>query len=328
MGTSQSRTIDRLIAWSGETRMSRLLVRSGKLPYERADPFTTAVRNLTGTNVGNMLFQQAVIKALSLADTDIASNGYGLTLSDVDRINDNCDVLVLPLANQFRPKFANRLEVMAQTVRRLKVPVVVVGVGCQTDLDYDFAKLDPIRRQVKDFVGAVLDHSCSIGVRGECTAEYLKGLGFDSVEIIGCPSMFMNGPELPSPARIETIDRTTRISVNVSAVGEQASFSTGLAKMGQVIAHAVSNYDDVEYVPQQRDSLIALLLGTSRQTHEQRAIPKSAYQEMYAAGRVTAFVDPRTWIEHLAGREFIFGTRLHGGIAALLAGTPAHLIAH
>jgi len=308
--------------------MTRLLVRAGKLPYQRADAVTTAFRNLTGTNVGNMLFQHAVVKALSLSDSQIAVNGFGLTLSDADRINDNCDALVLPLANQFRPRFASRLTMMAKTIRKLKVPVVVVGVGCQTDLDYDFTKLDPIREEVKDFVGAVLDHSNSIGVRGECTAEYLKSLGFESVEIIGCPSMFMNGPELPPPSRIDGFDRTTRISVNISAVGEQAHFSTGLAKMGQVIARAVAKYDDVEFVPQQRDSLVALLLGSSRQTPEPRAIPRDTYEKLYEAGRIVAFVDPRTWIDHLAARDFVFGTRLHGGIAAVLGGTPAHLIAH
>jgi len=172
--------------------MTRLLIRVGKLPYERADPYTTLLRNLTGTNVGNMLFQQAVVKALSLPENEISSNGYGLELSHVERINESCDVLVLPLANQFRPNFKRRLAVMAKTIRRLKVKVVVVGVGCQTDLDYDFSRLDPIRKQVKDFVSAVLDHSSSIGVRGGCTADYLKGLGFKSVEVIGCPSMFMN----------------------------------------------------------------------------------------------------------------------------------------
>ncbi len=130
------------------------------------------------------------------------------------------------------------------------------------------------------------------------------------------------------PTEIETFDRSTRLSVNISAFGEQAKFSTGLDKMGQVIAHAVSAYDDVECVSQQRDSLLALLLGIKHQTHELRGIPANTYRALFDHGRVTAFVDPRTWLEHLAGRDFVFGTRLHGGMAALLAGTPAYLIAH
>jgi len=308
--------------------MSRLLIWCGKLPHQRVDPFTTLRRNVTGTNVGNMLFQQAVVKSLSLPDYELAANGYGLKVDDADHINDACDVLVLPLANQFRPNFGERLLAMAETIRRLKVPVVVVGVGCQTDLDYDFTKLQTVNEPVKRFVAAVLDHSSSIGVRGVCTAEYLKSLGFDSVDVIGCPSMFMDGAVLKSPSNIENFDRTTRLSVNISAFGEQAKFSTGLDKMGQVIAQTVSSYEDVECVSQQRDSLMALLSGSGRQTRELRGIPKDTYRALYDEGRVMAFVDPRTWFEHLAGRDFVFGTRLHGGIAAVLAGTPAHLIAH
>ena len=308
--------------------MSKLLIRCGKLPYQRVDPFTMLAKNVTGTNVGNMLFQQAVVKSLSMPDYELASNGYDLKVADADRINDSCDVLVLPLANQFRPNFGERLLAMADTIRRLKVPVVVVGVGCQTDLDYDFTKLEAVNEPVKRFVAAVLDHSSSIGVRGVCTAEYLKSLGFDDVDIIGCPSMFMDGPELKRPREIEAFDRSTRLSVNISAFGEQAKFSTGLDKMGDVIAHVVSTYDDVDCVTQQRDSLMALLLGSARQTREVRGIPRDSFRVLHESGRVLAFVDPRTWFEHLAGRQFVLGTRLHGGIAALLAGTPAYLVAH
>jgi polysaccharide pyruvyl transferase WcaK-like protein len=308
--------------------MSRLLIWCGKLPDRRVDPLTTLRRNVTGTNVGNMLFQQAVVKSLSLPDHQLASNGYGLKVEDADRINDDCDVLILPLANQFRPNFAERLLSMAATIRKLKVPVVVVGVGCQTDLDYDFTKLQAVHEPVKRFVSAVLDHSSSIGVRGVCTAEYLKSLGFDAVDVIGCPSMFMGGAELKRPTEIETFDRSTRLGVNISAVGKQAQFSTGLDKMGRVIAQSVAAYDDVELVSQQRDSLMALLLGSKHQTRELRGIPPETYRALFDQGRVMAFVDPRTWVEHLAGRDFVFGTRLHGGIAAVLAGTPAHLIAH
>lgn len=308
--------------------MARLLIRSGKLPYQRVDPYTTLRRNTTGTNIGNMLFQHAVVKTLSLPEYELASNGFSLKVEDADRINDTCDVLVLPLANQFRPDFGGRLAAMAETIRRLKVPVVVVGVGCQTDLDYDFTKLESINAQVKSFVAAVLEHSASIGVRGVCTAEYLKSLGFDAVDIIGCPSMFMDGQEFKRPTELQTFDRSTRLSVNISAAGEQAKFSTGLEKMGLLIAHAVRDYHDVEYLPQQRDSLMALLFGSGRRTHESRGIPKDVYRLLYSHGRIAAYVDPRTWLQHLARRDFVFGTRLHGGIAALLAGTPAHLIAH
>ena len=44
--------------------------------------------------------------------------------------------------------------------------------------------------------------------------------------------------------------------------------------------------------------------------------------------RTRFFVDPWPWLETLRGMDFAFGTRIHGNISALLAGTPAYVFAH
>lgn len=49
---------------------------------------------------------------------------------------------------------------------------------------------------------------------------------------------------------------------------------------------------------------------------------------LIAEDRVRFFLDPTTWIDHLAGYDFSYGTRIHGNIAALLAGVPAFVLAH
>ncbi|WP_284293769.1 polysaccharide pyruvyl transferase family protein [Luteimicrobium album] len=40
------------------------------------------------------------------------------------------------------------------------------------------------------------------------------------------------------------------------------------------------------------------------------------------------YPSPWAWIDSMKKQRFAFGSRLHGNIAALLAGTPAHLLAH
>lgn len=156
-------------------------------------------------------------------------------------MNRAADMLVLPLANQFRLEFGDRLNLWADTIRKLKIPVVVVGVGCQTDLNFRFDHLKPINKPVQRFVSAVLDHSATIGVRGECTAEYLRHLGFSAVDIIGCPSMYVNGADLESPKDIKEFDLSTKLTVNVTSSGEQTRFATGLDNVGHVIERAIKN---------------------------------------------------------------------------------------
>jgi hypothetical protein len=45
-------------------------------------------------------------------------------------------------------------------------------------------------------------------------------------------------------------------------------------------------------------------------------------------GRGRFYLDPRTWVHDLQRADFSFGTRIHGNIAALIAGVPAFVLAH
>jgi hypothetical protein len=140
--------------------------------------------------------------------------------------------------------------------------------------------------------------------------------------------MFIDGPRFPTPRPVDSFGPATRLAVNISAPGEQAKFSTRLDKMGEVIGQTVADYRDVVYIPQENRSVSDLLTGNVPEIGEHSGMPDDAYELLYEQGRVKAFVDPRPWIEYLATREFVFGTRLHGVIAGLLAGTASHLVAH
>jgi len=59
-------------------------------------------------------------------------------------------------------------------VERLRIPVVVLGVGAQGTFDYDTRRLKSIESSVRAFTSAVLARSPSIGVRGELTQDYLR----------------------------------------------------------------------------------------------------------------------------------------------------------
>ena len=65
-------------------------------------------------------------------------------------------------------------------------------------------------------MGAVLDRSPSIGVRGEATLGVPEGLGFRDVDVIGCPSMFMWGDALRVERKVPALDARSRVAITIS----------------------------------------------------------------------------------------------------------------
>ncbi|WP_443062453.1 polysaccharide pyruvyl transferase family protein [Streptomyces sp. NBC_00457] len=302
-------------------RVQRILLRSGKSPYDVVPIEEALHRDVFATNSGNLIFSDAAHKILETPDTEVVSNGIRTDVSAAARINEEYDAFVVPLANAFRPSFEQQLKRLTRLIGRLRIPVVVLGVGAQTGLTYDPARLKPIEPTVREFVSAVLDRSASIGVRGEFTETYLKDMGFRDVEVIGCPSLFLYGKELAVSKRQPELSAASRIAVNGS---HSAVRSQGLDR---IIRHAHERYPHLRFIGQN--------LSDARQLHWRdlsdpngriTAMPTHPDHPMYREDKARVYVDPITWIDDLRPFDFSFGSRIHGNIAALLAGTPATVL--
>lgn len=302
--------------------MKRILLRSGKSPFDVVPVEEALHRDVFATNSGNLIFSDATHKILSVPGrAEVVSNGIATQVHAAARINEEYDAFVVPLANAFRPTFEAPLKRLTQLISKLKIPVVVVGVGAQAGLDNDPARLKSMESTVRDFVSAVLDHSASIGVRGEFTAKYLTDMGFRDVEIIGCPSLFMYGDTLEVTKRVAAITPDSRISTN----GSHTAVRGGLSK---ILKRAHERYPHLRYIGQN--------LTDARQLHWRdvdspagriREMPTHPDHPMYREDKVRVYIDPVTWIDDLKEFDYSFGSRIHGNIAALLAGTPATVLA-
>ncbi len=298
----------------------RILLRSPKDPFEVVSPMRVLQRNLIGGNAGNLLFLQATWKILGAPGVEITADRLELSPGTADEINERYDAYVIPLANAFRLSYESNLIQMTQLVRRLKIPVVILGVGAQSNTAYELDRLRPIEPTVRAFVSAVLDRAPSIGVRGDLTDTYLRSLGFRDVEVIGCPSMFLYGEHLRVEKRHASLDRDARISMSVSPY---------VASMGSVVMSQVDRYPNLTYVAQDLDTLALLLLGeSSRSMAEMNPVPVHLSHPLFRQNRVRFYVEPWPWLADLRAADFAFGTRIHGNIAAILAGTPAYVFAH
>jgi polysaccharide pyruvyl transferase WcaK-like protein len=306
---------------SSASRAKRILLRSGKSPFDVVSVEQALQHDLIATNAGNLIFSDATHKILTTPGTEVVSNGIKTDVNASGRINEQYDAFVVPLANAFRPSFQPMLDRLTQLISKLRIPVVVIGVGAQTGLGYNAARLKPMEESVRAFVSAVLDRSASIGVRGEFTEKYLRDMGFKDVEVIGCPSMFLHGKELVVRKRVAELTRDSRIAINGShdAVRKQG--------IDQVIRRTHERYPNLRYIGQNLSDAKQLhwrdLSDPNSQVTE---MPTHPDHPMYREDKARVYVDPVTWIDDLRGFDYSFGSRIHGNIAALLAGTPATVL--
>lgn len=278
-------------------------------------------------NVGNFLFSESVIKALSTPSTEVVANAMltergRVTDAYVDAINAEFDQFVVPLANAFRPDFQRPLDQLTAVIERLDIPVVVTGVGGQHGVEGGVGEYsDALQQSIRRFAGAVLDRSASIGVRGELTKRLLVDLGLPaaSIDVIGCPSLHST----PTPRVVEKtadgISPDSPIAINLTPE---------VARIGRILLSNMERYPHMTYVPQERGALALMLWGERDTRYSDRNMPTYWDHPMHLANRMRFPLDARTWFELLEQQEFVFGTRLHGNIAALIAGTPAFLLVH
>jgi hypothetical protein len=303
--------------------MVRILVRAHKHPLAAVSAESTLARNLIGNNTGNLVFSQAVFRLLSIEGNQLTT--ARLINEKVEQINADFDHVVIPLANAFRVSFVESLNAMTEIIEQLKVPVTVVGVGAQASLQGSFRGSAQVGPAVQRFIRAALNLSPSIGVRGEFTQRYLNSLGFgtDVVDIIGCPSMFMYGPHLQVCKRTDSLGPDARVALNISPY---------VQAMGPISLDHAKRYPGLDYIAQDHLTLELLLSGSYPSDRVSAlaasGVPVTLDHPLIRQDRVRFFLDPQTWSEHLAAYDFSFGSRIHGNIAALLAGTPALVLAH
>jgi hypothetical protein len=291
-------------------------MRLGKTPFDVYDGFDTLDWNTIGGNSGNLLFGAASHKLFSTKDTTVDANRYIINKSMVGRVNSEYDGFILPLANAFRPSFEDELLRTAEFIEGLKIPFLMLSGGAQLPLDRDPSALRKIEPTIKRFARAVLNKSSSLSVRGEITADYLRSLGFNDVIVVGCPSLTMNG-------------RGHSVSTPLLSEGDPVAYNieTSTPFGGELIAEAESKYR-ATYVPQDAATLAMMLWGTAPYTASDPRLPLHKEHTQFANGRAEYQLDASTWIRRMSDMKFSFGPRIHGNIAAVLAGTPAVVLAH
>ncbi|MDR1152748.1 MAG: polysaccharide pyruvyl transferase family protein [Bifidobacteriaceae bacterium] len=309
--------------------MTRILLRAGKDPRQGLTPEASLAfggGGVFGTNVGNVAFADATFRLLSVPGTEVVPNAYlteraGKDREYIARLNDEFDVFVLPLANAFRESFLGPLRALTSVIRELTIPVVVVGVGAQARLDGQHTHSDDLIRATKQFMSAVLDRSARVGLRGETTREYLRGLGFGDAHtaVIGCPSVYLRDEARLVTKKVAAIERESLINLTLSPY---------VAPFADFVNRAAAQYPNLIYVAQRSEDLDLMLWGREFGASPNPKMPVHRGHRLYREDKMRFFCDSRTWLDFNETREYSVGTRIHGSVMALVAGTPATLVAH
>lgn len=305
--------------------MKRILVRAGMSPLVNYNPMDVIYNNMIGSNIGNMLFPYSVSRILMREDVQIRPFNTSKNYSDaqIQRINLNYDCLVLPFANAFRISFIEDLKKVTNIVKQLKIPCIVVGIGAQAAMNKKL-KNKELEETVKEFMKAILDKSAIVGLRGAYTADYLTQIGFQAERdftVIGCPSMYLYGKKLPE---MEVKELTPKSNVSTNS---KISLSQKFHDFMYRSRCAIPNY---HYVPQVIEEIRRMYINQPYRSGFAKKIPNHFPVEyddaIYQAGKGISFVNVPSWLEYLSKKDFSFGSRIHGNIAAILAGTPCYVV--
>lgn len=271
-----------------------------------------------GQNTGNMMFTQSLTRVLDGAKW----GSFALSSEEIE----GHDAIVLAAAN-----WVNHFDDfgwLADRLEKTKLPVFLIGVGAQAS---NSDEIPNVTEGTLRLLSLVQDRSASISVRGTFSCEVLTRYGIKKVHPTGCPSLMLIGHEGPSPSLLHQ-PRFDACSMHATRHGfaEADAFQTFLYRQAinrqidlvlqSEIAdiHYIMNHRTGEPVPAKAEQAVMAVYGT---TEVEQA-------EAFLIRHGQVFTQYQDWIDYMRERSFCFGTRIHGTIAALIAGTPAALIVH
>ncbi|MDO5126677.1 MAG: polysaccharide pyruvyl transferase family protein [Eubacteriales bacterium] len=303
----------------------RYLMRGAMNILESHSKIEVAVRDYIGTNSGNLLYAYSVLRLLWNEGVEVDMDHYAVegnrfSETDIDEINRKYSAYILPLADAFRDDFREKLVRYARFIDKLTIPCYVIGVGLRAPYEPDINEKRSFDEAVKLFVNSVLNKSSLIGVRGMITGSYLEKLGFVEgrhFTVIGCPSMYTYGLNL-TQRPLNNLSSDSSIAINYG----KHNYALDINRYLYNISNQYPNYI---YVAQEIGELRSYVIGTDN-SEENYLFPWGIKHKFYMENKVKFYINPEVWYNDLRKVDFSVGSRLHGNVAAILAGVPVLMI--
>lgn len=266
-----------------------------------------------GGNTGNVCFVDALQKQVKSADSL-----FWLQLKEYEEED---AVFVFPAANWINTEGCELPEIMELVSENMQVCVAGIGIQLTPELDTPKKLVPNLSKEMVYSLKKLSEHSVSIGVRGELTAETLHLLGITNYRVIGCPSFY------------EPYRKQKQISFKENRNSDRYAFNVAWHRGDKIIN--LSYKEDVSWIMQSVYELPGTLYGMPI---EERHILKNYPQIEMGKDELTSFIRENAhifytrdaWTDYLINNDisFVYGTRFHGNMMAFSSGIPALWISH
>ena len=276
---------------------------------------------LAGRNTGNFVFTVAIKHHITGWDDPSPVNWAEAS----GRLRQRGRICVIPGANKLGPH--NDLGRAAEILERARVPVVVITLGAQSNVDY---RIPEIPEGTLRWVRAIEKRRASdcenIGVRGDFSRRVLASYGFDGVRVIGCPSLFFN----PSNSLGSVIARNARALPTRIAVAAGGPGRSHLARIERSLTRMVTATGGA-YICQAPLALTAIARGDFGELSDKELESCRVYVDpdmsveqfkRWIRRHAVVFFDVWAWMEFLRDFDFVVGTRIHGVLLGIQVGIP------
>jgi hypothetical protein len=278
---------------------------------------------VTGGNTGNIAFvtgtRKIIANQISRIDWDLNPH----------EVQDNFDHIVICCANQLGSHVD--LGYWADQLDKFQLPVTLIGLGAQSDNQFDIPELPDGTKRFLDVVNSLkCNGGNNIAVRGDFSASLLRKLGFESASI-GCPSLFCsNVVDLGS----QILKRSNKVNFERVAVAAGNPWHDPSSLLERILVDIVDRYRG-DYIIQHPFEMLQFALGEIKGI-EEISIDRflDVYGNRFSFSSLVSwfkrnssfYIDMGSWMHQLRKFDGILGPRFHGVAIGVQTGIPGLLI--
>jgi hypothetical protein len=285
----------------------------------------------TGGNTGNLFIGHGLYHHV-----DALTKAYhpGFDLIPSSAFDENFDYLMIPASNFINP--ALDLESIYNYFRKTKAPICCFGLGSQVIP----GKKVVLKPGTEAFLKLLSERSETIGVRGAFTADVLWSMGIKNISLTGCPSM-LGLSEVAIAKLASSRPSLEKVAINYSNNVRGHSFNTEAHTESENNMFRYFMKRNSFYVLQNEASELALLdamaVGDSSAVRDCLTVLAQIFKidqgdlkeaRSYFETRLRVFFETPTWMSAMSTMTATVGTRFHGNVASILAGTAGLVLVH